>query len=273
MATRADEVRAERPKRGGRGPIVGLLAVLGVVGLAAVAYFAFFRDDSPQRLALSDDPAPGAPAPAAGGPDGRWVVDPSASTLGYRVKETFAKVPAPVDAVGRTSAVEGEMTIDGSTLRAARVAADLTQLKSDQERRDNFLKGRALETERFPRATFTLTEPAELGPEVRQGEPVTVPVRGNLELHGVTKPVEVPLEGRWDGDTVEVVGRVPIAFADYAIGSPTVAGVVSVEDHGEMEMKLVMRRAGSPGAPSSGSPSPGSPSSGSPSPETQPPGY
>src|SRR5215218_1706133 len=43
--------------------IIAIVAVLAVAGLA-VAYATFFTDDAPERLALSDQPAPTTGAPA-----------------------------------------------------------------------------------------------------------------------------------------------------------------------------------------------------------------
>jgi hypothetical protein len=37
---------------------------------------------------------------------------------------------------------------------------------------------------------------------------------------------------------VQVVGSLPIAFADYGITAPTAPAVASVDDNGEMEMQL-----------------------------------
>ncbi len=61
---------------------------------------------------------------------------------------------------------------------------------------------------------------------------------GDLTLHGVTRPVDVPVEARWSGTTIEVVGTIPVNFADYDIEAPSVGGFVSVEDEGEIELQL-----------------------------------
>ena len=53
----------------------------------------------------------------------------------------------------------------------------------------------------------------------------------------------IPLEGRWDGTQVQVVGTLPVAFDDYGITAPTAPAVASVDDHGEMELQLFFQRA------------------------------
>jgi hypothetical protein len=62
-------------------------------------------------------------------------------------------------------------------------------------------------------------------------------------LHGVTKDVTVPLQGRWDGKQIQVVAKLPIVFSDYGITAPTAPAVASVDDHGEMEMQLVFDKS------------------------------
>lgn len=223
------------------GAVVAVVVL--VVGGLALYYFVL-KDDPPGRVALSTDDATDATEPAGEAPataDGTWVVQPGEDTLlGYRVTEQFASVPAPSDAVGRTSAVEGELVITGSTVESATVTGDLSQLESDADRRDNYLRGDALQTDEFPEATFTLTNPVDLGEAPTQGTEVDVIASGDLTLHGVTQSVEIPIQAVWNGATIEVVGTLPITFADYDIETPNIAGFVSVEDDGEMEVQLLM---------------------------------
>ena len=49
----------------------------------------------------------------------------------------------------------------------------------------------------------------------------------------------LPLEGRWDGETVQVIGKIPITFADYGITPPNIGGFVTVADNGRMEIQLI----------------------------------
>jgi polyisoprenoid-binding protein YceI len=114
----------------------------------------------------------------------------------------------------------------------------LQALESDEDRRDNAIRNRGLETEKFPEATFALTGPLELPSPPTAGQDVSVTATGDLTLHGVTKPVQVPVQARWNGGTIEVLGNIDIAFADYDIDPPSVGGFVSVEDEGEIELQL-----------------------------------
>jgi polyisoprenoid-binding protein YceI len=172
---------------------------------------------------------------------GTWTVQDSGSFVGYRVREKFADLPAPSDAVGRTSAVTGQLVVDGLSVTAVDVKADLRQLRSDKEMRDQRIRTDGLESDSFPTAEFALTEPLVFASQPAEGETVKRDAKGTLTLHGVTKEVAIPLQARWTGDQIEVVGSLPIVFADYGISTPTTF-LATVEDHGTMELHLFFVR-------------------------------
>ena len=92
--------------------ILGGGLLLGAAGIGFV-YFVVFAGSSPQKLALSS-PTPTASGSASSSAStagaGTWTVT-SGSQAGYRVREKLASLPAPSDAVGRTSAVTGTLTL------------------------------------------------------------------------------------------------------------------------------------------------------------------
>ena len=199
----------------------------------------------------ASDPAAATTAPAGssdpltGGIDGTWKVDTSigsfadntSSFVGYRVQETLGTIGANT-AVGRTPNVTGTLSISGSTVTDTTIEADLTALASDDQRRDGQLRQRGIQTNQFPTATFKLTSPIDLGSVPADGQEISVTAKGQLTLHGVTKDVEIPLKAKLSGDVIAVTGSLPIVFADYGVEAPTSFVVVSIEDHGEMELQL-----------------------------------
>lgn len=207
---------------------------------------------SPQRsrLILGALPTGAASSLGSDGLDGTWTIDPSigsfgdfsSSFVGYRVEETLANVGANT-AVGRTPQVSGSLVLVGSTITSVDVTADLTGLKSDDDRRDGQLARQAIQTSQFPQATFRLTSPIELGSAPPDGQTVNATATGELTLHGLTRTVEVPLQARLSGDVVTVAGLIDLLFADYGIERPTSFVVLSIEDHGTMELQLHFRHA------------------------------
>lgn len=225
----------------------GLVLLVLVVG--AYALLTSRGDDQPPPVTLPPvTTAAGAPGAAGSGTaDGTWTVQRGGaggqgSFVGYRVREKLAFLSAPNDAVGRTPAVGGTVTVAGRRVTAAKVEVDLRELASDNPRRDGAIRSNGLESDRFPSATFVLTGPVELDAEPVAGKGVGGDAAGNLTLHGVTRPVTVPLKGRWDGDRLSVAGAVPVSLREFRIEAPTIGPVVSIEDRATVEIQLALRR-------------------------------
>ena len=60
---------------------------------------------------------------------------------------------------------------------------------------------------------------------------------GTLLLHGVTHPINITLDARWNGPTIDAVGSGPIVLADYGIDAPDTP-IAKVDDHGTLEFDL-----------------------------------
>jgi polyisoprenoid-binding protein YceI len=251
--------------------LIGVVSTVALLVVGGGVAFLALRDSGPDaatsegavavldnRQAESD---PGGaqpePQPEPQTADGVWDVDSSVgvaeypfddrSYVGYRVDEELAGIGGNT-VVGRTPVVDGSLTITGTQIADVSVVADVRQLESDSSGRDSSLQDQALETNTFPEASFRLTTSIELGSIPADGVTIAVDATGELSLHGVTRPVTVPLEATMVGDTIAVVGRASIAFADYDIEAPTAALVVSVEEIGELELQLFFTRAGTASA-------------------------
>ena len=259
-----------------RGPLLAIAAIviLAVAGIGL--WYLFFRPAGPAPVSLgtatptevstataiaeasadpaaSGDPASGDPSAggaATGGIAGTWAVDPtvgsfddfSGSFVGYRVREELASVGA-TEAVGRTPDVTGSLTVDGTTITAAEFTADLTTLQSDEGNRDRQLGRQGLETGTYPTATFTLTQPIELGGEPAEGATVDATAVGDMTIHGTTKSVEIPVQAKLENGVVSVVGSLPVLFSDYGMQKPQAMIVLSVDDNGTMEFQLQFTKA------------------------------
>ncbi len=228
-----------------------MLAVAAVVliGGFVAAYVVFFTDDSPDRLALTErsgEPATSVAGGTSPAVTGRWVAA-EGSTAGYRVREKLAQLPAQSDAVGRTTAVTGGMTVaaagDRLLARDLQFEVDVTQLRSDETRRDNRIRTQGLESNRFPKATFVSSGDVPVPASAATGQPFEVPVQGDLTLHGVTKRATIPVKGQLVGDAAEVVGSLEFPMSMFAIDPPNIGGFVTVQPNATLEFKIVLKKA------------------------------
>ena len=173
---------------------------------------------------------------------GAWTLaEDGESFVGYRIGETFADI-GTATAVGRTSDLSAELDFDGAMITRVVIVADLRTLRSDQSRRDQALRNRGLETDTYPTATFTLSEPIAIGEAALAGGLIEQSVRGTLELHGVANEVEIELTGQLVDGLAVIVGSSEIVLADYEIVPPTNFRVISIEDSGTMEFQIILAR-------------------------------
>lgn len=219
-------------------PVRVLLAVsVALVTTFVAVYAAFFTPDSPPELTLSSNAGA---QPRAGAPAGVWSVG-TGSVAGYRVREKLLRLPASNDAVGRTGAVTGSFRLaaegDGYVVRSGmRIEVDLTTLKSDEDRRDDHMRTMAIETDRFPTATFVTT--ADLAVRADGGASTAqAQARGELTLHGVTRTVDLPVQARYDGSRLEVVGTLSFPWDMFDMERPNLS-YVTVEADPTMEFQL-----------------------------------
>jgi len=128
--------------------------------------------------------------------------------------------------------------IDGDSATTVDITADLSTLESDESFRDNAIRGQALDTDRFADATFSLTKPITFGQTPSEGQTVKVEATGDLTVHGVTQEVTIPLEAKLVKGVIVVTGQIDLPFADFDIEKPVAARVLSIEDHGILELQL-----------------------------------
>jgi polyisoprenoid-binding protein YceI len=229
------------------------LGVVLVVALGFAGWYFFLKTDPEPRAAIKQTPVVtdstvAGDTSSSSALDGTWTVKPGTCVLpdcfvGYRVTEKLFANISETEATGRSPNVDATMTIEGTTVKDVTVTADLRDLKSDNSFRDGRIKSEGLESDEFPQAKFVLSKPIALDAVPAAGDTIKTEATGEFTLHGVTKTVTIPLEGRWDGKQVQVVGRLPIVFSEYGVSAPTAPAVASVDDHGEMELQLFFDRS------------------------------
>jgi polyisoprenoid-binding protein YceI len=233
--------RIHRPRTLRAWSITTLAGAVIVVAAFGGVYLTLFRGSSVAPLSLSTTTQAPAPALTATQLSGSWTVA-SGSVAGYRVREQLAFLASPSDAVGRTSAVTGTMTLAGTppdlTVSAAALTVDVTKLTSDDGRRDQRIRTSGLESDRFRTASFTLSSPIALPTTAASGSPLTLSATGALTIHGVTKTVTIPITARLTGSQIELVGSITFPFEQFGMTPPSQFNFVTVQDNATMEFDV-----------------------------------
>ena len=154
----------------------------------------------------------------------------------FTVGEELANVPLPLDAVIRTTALSGEIHLDG---RQSTIEIDLQQLTSDNSFRDRYIRNRMFGE--HPTGIFTVDGLNELPDGFAEGEEVSGEISGELSIRGITAPITFVGEARDDGTVIHMVGRTTFTWDQLQIPKPTAPVVVSLDDEVRVEVLLSAR--------------------------------
>jgi polyisoprenoid-binding protein YceI len=116
------------------------------------------------------------------------------------------------------------------------VAVQAQGLQSDNAIRDQHLREKVIEVGRFPAITLRAREfrPAA-GANGARGEGI---LAGTLTLHGIERPVSIPLRYNVDNGTLQATARFAINLRDFALVPPRMLGV-AVRNEVIVEANLV----------------------------------
>ena len=175
-------------------------------------------------------------APTRGSYKGLTYVVGEGSKATFTVEEKLASLPLPNDAVVHTTALSGDVNLDG---RRSLIKIDLHKLESDQSRRDRYIRERMFPND--PIAIFTLPTSLPLPEGFAEGEEITTEITGELEIKGVTAPVTFQIEARDDGDVIYIIGRTSFVWEDFGMTAPRVGSFVQVTDEVTVEILIAAR--------------------------------
>ncbi len=172
----------------------------------------------------------------------RFTIDPDS-------KETLVRFvsKAPLETFeGLTSVVTGYARVNPLDMRDSvdiRVDVDLASFDTGLALRDRHMKENHLETDLFPLATFAggaLIQPH--ADKLMEGRKHSFEVEGEFTLHGVTRPVVLPVEvtlSRADGRSIlHITGRFELKLSDYGIARPKFL-IMKLNDTQIIEVHLV----------------------------------
>jgi polyisoprenoid-binding protein YceI len=219
--------------------LAAFVALLVVAGGGAYAYFFSGLRSAPAPFSLS--PLDSSASKADTSVDdllGHWTVT-SGSQAGYRVQEVLVGQATKHEAVARTDAVTGGLTVakasSGLRVNGLRFAVELSGLQSvdtvaghNVTNRDRNVS-RTLDVQTFPEATFeasTIAVPARIA----QGQTITVSVPGTFAVHGVARPAKARAQVRMTAGQVQAAGSIDLDMTQFGVTPPKIAFAESDPD-------------------------------------------
>ena len=231
-----------------RGAARAILSTLWLAGTALLA--ACGAAGTPASPAATTPAAAGpvvlptvAPAPAGALV---FAITPEQSKATFRVREQLVGVQVPSDAVGTTGAVSGQIVLrreGGVAAESSRISVDLRELRSDDPRRDSFIKQNTLRTGEFPTAEFIpRTAPGLPSPVPASGEH-TFRLSGGMVIRGVQRDVTWDVTARLQGAQLTGRATTTVKFGDFGMTPPRADPVLMVLDEIRLELDLVGTQA------------------------------
>lgn len=206
-----------------------VVIIAGVVGFEVyAAHYASTINQSQAHSAEGTATQCGTPVPTTAGLRTFQIV-PAQTTVAYSVHENLIlENKSDNVAVGTTHTEQGSFQIRTGAdplVAAMNVSVDLRTLRTDSERRDNFVRQNTLETDRYPMATFVSTCAANLPANYADGQAAHFQITGNLTLHGKTNKEVFDVQGKLAGNTATGTATSTIYMTDFDIQPPNLANI------------------------------------------------
>lgn len=159
-------------------------------------------------------------------------IDPAHSKVEFHVDHKLHSVD------GRAGNVEAKAAIgdDGKILAMVRLPA--ASLDSGDANRDSNMRD-VLEVGKYPFVVYKAV--GQLPSATPSGTPFDITLKGELDLHGVKRPLEIPARVEVTGDgTVRVRGTTRVSLDAFGIERPSLL-LVKLEDDCRIAFDLVLR--------------------------------
>jgi polyisoprenoid-binding protein YceI len=208
------------------------------LALAALATVGSFASAQGKPLATTANDTQGAPL--------RFVVSSTGNEARYRVREQLVNLDLPNDAVGVTHEITGMLLVNpnGSIVTdSSKIIVNVAALKSDKDRRDNYIKTHTMETAKYP--TVQLVPKSFVGLNAKPGSgPSEFNMLGDLTVHGVTRPTTWSVTAHTEGGDIVGTATTSFTFKDFSLDQPKVSVLLSVEDTIKLEYDFRFTPAG-----------------------------
>jgi polyisoprenoid-binding protein YceI len=229
--------------------VSGAAAAATTAPTAAVAAATDTASPTAAATAAPSAPAASATAAPAAASSGavKYEIVTSGSTASYAVREQLANLNLPSDAIGKTSAVSGSISVnaDGTIDSAnSKITVDVSTLQTDSSMRDNFVARNVLQSDQYPQAVFVAKQVSGLPKALPQSGNVAFKLTGDLTIRNVTKSVTWDVSGSIANGKATGTATTSFTFEDFTLSQPRVGMVLSVADKIALTVTVELQPAG-----------------------------
>jgi len=209
--------------------IVIIVAVLAVIGGAGL----FVLDRTVFAPVAANTDALTAPSLSSSDPTTQvYRIDASQSEVHYEVNETIFQGNRLNTAIGRTKGIAGDIAVNvaqPSNSQMGPIVINVSQFKSDEDRRDNFIRRSYLQSTQYPTATFVTKSIDGLPAQIKVGDQVSFTIGGDLTVKQTTKPVTWQVTLKLENNQLVGSASTQITMSEFGVG-PIQIPLLSTED-------------------------------------------
>jgi len=148
-------------------------------------------------------------------------------------------------AVGVTKTIKGEIALDRANVANSQIGditINISEFKSDNDRRDGFIRQNFLQSNKYPFAT--LTEATAVGlpaTAYKEGDTLTFKIQGTLTVLDKKRATTFDATGTFKDGTLVIRAVTDLKMSDFGIDPPSIGGLLKVDDATRIIVNLVAR--------------------------------
>jgi len=181
------------------------------------------------------------------------VSAPASNPVVYKISQDESQVlfnifeelrGAPKDVIGASNQVAGEIAVDLNDLSTAKAGVfqiNARTLVTDDDRRNQAIRNRILNTDQYEFVTFTPTQITGLSGSAAPGQTLTFQIAGDLTIRDITKPVVFEVTGQVESpERLTATAKTVIQRGDFALVVPNVPFVANVGEQVALQIDMVL---------------------------------
>ena len=174
-----------------------------------------------------------------------YIIDQSQSNVSYGVGETFLNQNNRYNyAEGVTNIVSGEIIVnfaEPALSSVGDITVDIKAFKSDKTRRDNAIRDRWLESNKFPIAIFTPMQLKGLPEKYIPGDTVHFEIDGNLSVRNTIRPASFSVKLNVNDDEMLGQASTRLLMTDFGFDPPDISGILKSENEVDITFVFLAR--------------------------------
>jgi polyisoprenoid-binding protein YceI len=148
-------------------------------------------------------------------------------------------------AVGISQTISGDVALDRSNVANSQIGditINISEFKSDNARRDGFIRQNFLQSNKYPFATLTNATVSGLPTAAyEEGTTLAFQIKGTLNVHDTDRDTTFNATGTFKEGTLVIQAITDLKMSDFNIQTPNIGGLLKVDDAIRLVINIVAR--------------------------------